>query len=212
MQRRAGDEARLSTCTGVDLRRSVLHEWFTVCDAPPLIPMLDVVLRGFASGALTRLVWIGRAVFPYPALLAGHRMVLRASVFVDPPDLPARLWAIDLVARGRSPTAVIADGQRFTLAHTRRLQLASGTGRGVCLLARPARDLQELSAATTRWRVEPCPGPGVGWTLTLVRNKDQPAFTDESRSWRVEWSDAQGLIHVPAVVGGRTRLAPARTA
>lgn len=196
---------------GVSLRVRAVHEWFGggVGDGLPLLPLVDVVRRGFSAGVVSRVVWVGRRVFPYPLAIARLDVgLLAASVFVDPPSGAARVWAIDLVLRTATPTAVIADGCGMALAQTRRVQLAAGTGRGIVLLARSSDEEGMLSAATTRWRVEACasvggsPGasPGVGWRLTLLRNKDQRALTDEARETVVEWSDAQGVVAVPAVV------------
>lgn len=183
-----------------------VHEWFgggvgRGDDGLPLLPLVDVVRRGFLAGAVSRVVWVGRRVFPYPLAIARlDAGLLGASVFVDPPSGEARVWAIDLVLRTATPTAVIADGCGMALAQTRRVQLAAGTGRGIALLARSRDEEGVLSAATTRWRVEACASVGVGWRLTLLRNKDQRALTDEARATVVEWSDAQGAIAVPAVV------------
>ncbi|HEX2837385.1 MAG TPA: hypothetical protein VHN77_04570 [Phycisphaerales bacterium] len=200
----------ITTAAEVDLRMRTLHEWFAGSTDPHgrdwsacLLPLLDVVMRGFASGRISHLVWIGRRVFPYPLALTRQDGLLCASVFVDPPNAAARLWAIDLALRTTTPTAVIADGQGFTLANTRRLQLAASAGRGICLLARPSTESQILSAATTRWRTEtrPTSNTRVGWMLTLLRNKDLPTLTDDVRAWAVEWND--GLVAVPTLVAGR---------
>jgi protein ImuA len=199
----------IPTAAGDGLRVRALHEWFAGGSeshdpdwSPPLLPLIDLVRRGFVAGLVSRIVWIGGRVFPYPLTLARHEGMLPASVFVDPPSAAARLWAIDLALRCGAPTAVVADGQGFTLPHTRRLQLAASAGRGIALLARPSSESHTLSAATTRWRVESCPSHNsrVGWTLTLLRNKDHPSFTDDARASNMEWKDGEGLVAVPAVV------------
>lgn len=208
---RAPDREAIATTSGVGLRLRALHEWFTGSTnahgrdwSPCVLPLLDVVARGLTHGHVSRVVWIGRRVFPYPPALACCSRLLRTSIFVDPPNASARLWAIDLALRTTAPTAVIADGQGLTLASTRRLQLAASAGQGVGLLARPTAESHILSAATTRWRVEPRPTTNtrVGWTLTLLRHKDSPTLTDDARANTVEWND--GLVAVPALVVGRT--------
>jgi hypothetical protein len=50
---------------------------------------------------------------------------------------------------------VVADISGFDLAATRRLQLAAEAGRALALLTRSNREIKQLSAATTRWLVEP---------------------------------------------------------
>ncbi len=219
MHARAVGREVIATASGVDLRLRTLHEWFTGSpDSHPrdwsacVLPLVDVVVRGFARGLVSRVIWIGRRVFPYPLALARHDGLLRASVFVDPPNAAARLWATDLALRTPAPTAVIADGQGLTLANTRRLQLAASAGCGIGLIARPPAESRTLSAATTRWRVEPraTSGPYVGWTLTLLRNKDFPTLTDDARACPVEWND--GLVALPALVVGRASSSSPRLA
>ena len=201
---------------GVPLRLQATHEWMGAGtdrrDWTPTITLLsELVLRGLRDGTLARVAWIGRRVFPYPCGLP--RRVVAASVFVDAPGIEARVWAIDLALRTPSGIGVIADGQGLTLAHSRRLQLAAAAGGGVGLLARPAWEAREVSAAVTRWRVEPAPSAGtsVRWRMTLIRNKDQPALTDESPGWIVESRDAKGVVAVSSVVeGGACRAAAER--
>ncbi len=217
------DQGTFPTAMGDGLRGRTLHEWFgsddghTARDAdwsPPLLPLIDIVRRGFLAGLISRILWIGRRVFPYPITLARHDGILPASVFVDPPNAAARLWAIDLALRTQAPTAVIADGSGLTLAHTRRLQLAASAGRGIALLARPPTDIHTLSAATTRWRVEPRVSSRscAGWKLTLLRNKDHPTLTDERGRPHVEWSDEKGCVPVPALVERGTSASSAGSA
>lgn len=204
----------IPTPGGVPLRLQTAHEWFAgsadTTQGAPLLPLLDVVRRGFAAGLLSRLVWIGRRVFPYPPALDRSPSLLVASVFIDPPNHAAHLWAIDLALRTGAPTAVIADAQGLKLPQTRRVQLAAGAGRGIALLARPLNEEATLSAATTRWRVEPFPSHvgRVAWKLTLLRNKDQRALTDEARATIVEWNDAQGLVPLPPLVERRAGATP----
>lgn len=195
-----------------------LHEWF-VGDASarhsdaPLCLFADVARRALLAGKVARLAWVGREACPSPRHLGAE--ACRASIVVDPParDSAARLWAIDLLLRSGTPLIVFATAERLTLAHTRRLQLAASCGVGLCLLSRPARELQSLSAAATRWRVEPAPSPSERprWTVTLLRDKDRPAFTDEREVGLVELDGAKGVVHLPAV-GGDGQAAAARAA
>lgn len=185
------------------LRLGAVHEWFGEgADRgewhPPLTLLSGLVMHARRQGLLDRVVWIGRRAFPFPGFLDSS--TLGASLFVDPPGVEARVWAIDLALR--ASVCVVGDGVGVSLACSRRLQLAAGCGRGIGLLARPGFEERELSAATTRWRVEPGGvGDGrVAWRVTLRRHKDQPALTVDARAWMVEWDDAKGLVVVPAVV------------
>ena len=123
------------------------------------------------------IVWIGKRCWPYPHVLmrthwqtrdpsrsAGSdplpqqpvdTTLLRQSVFIDPPNRSARLWAIDLALRNRAVAAVFADGSGFDIAATRRIQLAAQAGHCPALLARPIHEQKILSVAGTRWQVEP---------------------------------------------------------
>lgn len=206
---------------GQPLRHGAVHEWFTVSEAscreprswqPPISIVLDAASRLAApsQGTTNRVVlWIGRSCWPYPLALAACPGLLRTSIFIDPPDAASRLWTMDVALRSESPCVVVADGSGLKLAQTRRLQLAAGHRRGSCLLVRPAQDLRELSAATTRWRVEPAPtlpSPTARprWTVTLLRHKDHPVLMDEPPAWCVEWDHAQSRLGVVAPVASGT--------
>lgn len=170
----------------------------------PLCLFVDLARRALTSGTFARVAWVGCPLYPNHA----GKVVCRASIVVDPPttrDSAAHVWAIDLLLRSGTPVLILASVKGLTLAHTRRLQLAAASGRGVCMVARPARELSSLSAAATRWRVEPAASPNARprWTVTLLRNKDQPApsLTDERAAWTLELNGATGVVHIPAVAG-----------
>lgn len=196
----------------VPLALGRVHEWYMDggdgADASgregeaPLCFFGEIARRALASRTLARVAWVGRESCPYPRHLGE---ACGASVVVDVParDLAGRLWAIDLLLRSGTPILVIAHVGRMTLAHTRRLQLAAGSGQGLCLLGRPVRELNSLSAAATRWRVRPMPtlNGRPRWTVTLLRDKDHPERMDASPEWMMEFDSAAGLVHVPAVAG-----------
>ncbi|MEX2213790.1 MAG: hypothetical protein WD768_06670 [Phycisphaeraceae bacterium] len=84
--------------------------------------------------------------------------LLSRSLFIDPPDRAARLWAIELSLRSPAVALVIADGSLLDMSATRKLQLAAEAGLragagGIALLARPPHEQGEISAAVTRWTV-----------------------------------------------------------
>lgn len=174
----------------------------------PLCLFAEIARRALASRRLARVAWVGRESCPYPRHLGE---ACTASVVVDAParDLAGRLWAIDLLLRSSTPMLVIAIAQRMTLAQTRRLQLAAGSGHGLCLLARPMRELTSLSAAATRWRVQPIPtlAGRPRWTVTLLRDKDHPERMEALREWMMELDGATGFVHLPAVAGDRSAAA-----
>ncbi|MEO0651654.1 MAG: hypothetical protein AAFZ65_13340 [Planctomycetota bacterium] len=81
------------------------------------------------------------------------RRLLERSLFVDPVDLAARVWAADGALRCPSVAAVVLEGKGLRMPAGRRLQLAAEAGGGLAFVARAADEAGEVSAATTRWRV-----------------------------------------------------------
>lgn len=175
---------------------------------PPLTLLAGVACEAMRSGTATRLIWIGRRVFPHAVFLARqHPSFLEGSLFVDACERDARVWAIDVSLRSGVPACVIGDGQGITLAESRRLQVAARCGRAIALLARPGHEAGALSAAATRWRVGPVVlsdgrAGRMAWTLTLDRSKGESMRMDAT-SLTVEWRDAKGLVVVPALVASR---------
>jgi hypothetical protein len=207
------------------LPRSAIHEWFGPIDPTPDTPARSepwapalCLLTHLARQALAQnhnsggaILWIGRRCRPYAPLLSGptpaSRALLNRSIFIDPPDDAARLWAIELALRSPASIAVIADGARLNMASSRRLQLAAKAASALALIARPPADLKELSAAATRWLVrrEPSDSSGPRWAVELLRCKGvQPSLEEAPRHWVVEWNRAQSAVVVPAHVVDRS--------
>ena len=177
-----------------------MHEWFgpPASSIPPLLLLAWLAEQALVGApANARVLWIGRAVWPYPPALAGpfgvrgseagrrnrwslalertdgrDPRLLRASAFLDPRGLGGRLWTIDAALRCATVAAVVADGSGLDMAATRRLQLAAEAGSALALVARPPGDERQLSAAGVRWRVEAVPeGALPAWRLELLRKK-----------------------------------------
>jgi hypothetical protein len=134
------------------------------------------------------------------------RALLQRSIFVDPPDNASRLWAIDQAFRSRAVAVAIADGTGVNMQHSRRLQLAAEAGGSLCLLARPVKELDVLSASATRWLVRPMPSPVFKprWIVELLRCRGRLPASHAQRRWALELNRATGCVGVPAVVGDRT--------
>lgn len=120
--------------------------------------------------------------------------LLARSIFVDPPDDRARLWAIDLCLRAPSVAVVVADGRGLSMAASRRLQLAAEAGNTLALLARPAAERRTLSAAATRWHVHR--------TLVAERDASRPR-------WMLELLRCKGRARGTAARTPRRRVAQA---
>jgi hypothetical protein len=199
-----------------------VHEWFGLADnscmsctprtrrTPEWIPPLGILLylaRRSLKDNRTGVVWIGRRCWPFLQGLSpdDRGVLLRQSIFIDPPDDMSRLWAIDLAARCPAVAAVVADGSRLNMAATRRLQLAAEAGSALVLCARPPGEIDHLSAATTRWRVR-CASSAdkiPRWNVQLLRCKGMRP----DGQWTVEWRSAQakdkGSIVVHAALADR---------
>jgi hypothetical protein len=194
------------------MRAGALHEWLGVDGegaswTPPVCLLVDAAARALAQGVATGVVWVGRACWPYAVLLEERRSLLRASIFVDPPDAAARVWCLDVAGRGaggEERVLVIGDGRGLTLAQTRRLQLSAAAGGGACVVARPGRERSMLSAATTRWVVARCATEGERprWAVTLGRSKEGGACVGVGPAL-VEWDGRAGAVAVHGVVGER---------
>jgi protein ImuA len=195
------------------LKLGCTHEWFGWEDQgpshwfSPLTILAALALRAFIQvpSAAGLAIWIGRRVWPSPAVLegvgrgggrGGGQGVLGRSLFLDPSDTGSRLWAIDQCLRCPDVRVVVADGSGLDMAASRRLQLAAESNpnpvplRPLVLLARPPRERppKTISAAETRWVVKPelppAPGPFPCWRVELLRCKGAPMA--QSRSWLIE--------------------------
>ena len=128
-----------------------------------------------------RVLWVGRHAWPHPRALLGalrglrggrrQRIDLRlwrASVCLDASGLEDRLWATQMALQAPDAWLVVADGARFDLTATRRLQLAAVA----CpvLLLRPAGEVRTPSAASLRWQVQPQgDAERARWSARLIR-------------------------------------------
>ncbi|MHC4810184.1 MAG: ImuA family protein [Planctomycetota bacterium] len=171
------------------LARGQVHEWFAVRpggDTRPVTtaatwrPPMTVLahLAGQAASTAAEagtggvIAWVGHRVWPSPGFAAARER-LDQSIYLDPPDEASRLWTLEVLLRSPAITAVVADGSGLSMAATRRLQLAARSGRVLVLLARPEHELLSLSAAATRWTVEPVPTTRdhPEWRVSLRRCK-----------------------------------------
>lgn len=146
-----------------------LHEWFgpaygdvQLSPPGPWSPSLSLVIHLVRRALHTRetnvrAAWIGRRCFPYPALLSMGRNqgegLLAGSLFIDAENPASRLWSIEQAIGSSVVRVVIADGSRFNMAATRRIQLRAHAQGVFVFLLRPPSELVELSAAQTRWLI-----------------------------------------------------------
>jgi len=223
---------------GGGLPGGALHEWFGLAApvgtpfdgevsktswTPPLCVMAHLVRQALAvSPGASWTVWVGRRCFPYPAVLVDpfqqDRRLLERSIFVGVSDPSARLWAVELALRSPVVGVVVADGSRFNMTATRRVQLLAKNADTLALLVRPSWEHRELSAAQTRWLVrrEPAtndsPASFVNprWIVELLRCKGRQP--DSARLvWALEWNRASRRVHLSTPVVCSTGEATATT-
>lgn len=220
---------------GGGLSRCVLHEWMAgqqgerantssrnASVASSLLTHLAwQATASVDTGPPSWAVWIGRACWPYPQSLVrqgkeGRRLLMR-SLWADAPDSATRLWTIDQALACPAIGVIVADGSRFDMPATRRLQLNARRGGALLLLARPPTDRGELSAAATRWFVtpEPTTSDQPRWRIELLRCKGAGATTRRAGTgrssvtttrvgWLVERSHAQGDLRLATDLADRS--------
>ena len=214
--------AAVDLVLGQGLARGALHEWFGPDQFepkpkrrngrwhPPLCILTQLAWQAVAQSRPPSggwVFWVGPRCQVYPpALIREHgqgRQLLQHSIFLTPPNEATRLWAIELALRCAAVAAVVADGSKLTMAATRRLQLAAEAGGTIALIARPASEIDQLSAATTRWLIQRDRQLGQysgrsGWTVQLLRCKGMRPIPEAQCSWAVEWDYVEGAVSVPA--------------
>ncbi len=205
-----------------------VHEWFGLDllgmgrthDAdwiPPLSLLAIIAARLLVRGREGRAVFVGERCRPSPAALTApglapllHRSLL-VSVGADP-SVDRRAWAMDVALRSPAACVVVGDGRGLSMADTRRLQLAAA--RVPLLLARPVRELRELSAARTRWLVAPSPSStsthdlSTRWSVELLRSKGVRPAEASARPLGADLDHDSGTLSVfPAPVDRRAASA-----
>lgn len=183
--------------SGPGIPLGTVQEWFGPDTSqgwtPPVLILMHLARRAARDGG--HVAWIGRRTWPYlHPLGARGGTLLERSILLDPPTPAARDSAAELALRCPAVAAVVTDGTRMGMAASRRLQLAAAGGKAVALLARPAGELGELSAASGRWTVRHAPGQGPRWTIELLRCKGVRPLSEVPRLFTVEWDHAQGAL------------------
>lgn len=211
------------------LQRGAVHEWLgeTLSLSPSpegrggrnWLPPLSILihLARQAVGAARRfnhqhVFWIGRRCWPYPLALVSRsdRVLLERSIFIETHSQAEHLWAIDLVLRSPVAAAVVADGTNVKMAHARRLHLAAAAGGALCLLARPAWEQGEISAARTRWLVRSAESTDAKprWNIELLRCRGGQPVDGGARRWTVHRDHETGAVDLVAHVADRSHQTP----
>lgn len=197
--------------------RRLVSEWF--CDSliprsgahwrGPVTVLLGLAglfrarrsLRGQSDRS--KVLCVGKHVWPDPGLLDVLLMdgcrgpsppdpdrYWRDCILVDPPDRASRIWAIHHALRCPEICAVLADGAGLDLSASRRVLLAAESSGTYALLARPIEERSKLSAAGSRWLVEPMPSDTgwPRWSVHLLSCKGLQPDMEHSEGWSVSWN------------------------
>ncbi|WP_460678322.1 ImuA family protein [Mucilaginibacter koreensis] len=154
---------------------------------------------GFIAGLLASLIkdnglclWISTSRQLFPPALAMFGIQPDHVLFVDAATERDVLWATEEGLKCRGITAVITEIATFTVAQTRRLQLAAEQHHSTCFLLRNCVQGNRASLCAARWQITPMPSkplqgmPGVGlprWEVELLKVRN-----GTPGKWMVEWS------------------------
>ena len=154
-------------------------------------------------------VWVGRRAWPSVWLLLRALGRLDDCLFVDAREAGERVWAVDQALRCPGVACVVGDATGTDLGVSRRWQLAAEAGGTLGLLTRPPWERDALSAAATRWTVEPVVSARAApsWRVALVRAR---GMATDGCAWDVCWEarDGSRAVRVAAELVDRSR-APA---
>jgi hypothetical protein len=128
---------------------------------------------------LAHTLWIGKRAWPSPPALAGltsnyaslSKSFFEHSLFIDPPNDSAALWAIDLALRSSAIDVIVAACPSISRTTTQRLSLAAKKYGTTAILLRSHSDYATPSCASSRWSIAPTPSSheAPSWRLSLAK-------------------------------------------
>ncbi|MDE2465611.1 MAG: ImuA protein [Alphaproteobacteria bacterium] len=197
--------APIDTCLQGGLIRGAMHE-VAAADhaATPAAMGFLLALAAIAAGSRP-LVWVlprhGDFGQPYGPGMKAFGLDPGAFVFLRCASTQEQLWALEEVLRAGAVGAVIGTRPAgMDLTASRRLHLAAETGSTPLFLLRAHQD-HEVSAAVTRWRIQPqraatdslgfLGAPRFAVALERVR-------AGKPGTWVVEWDHAALCLRLPA--------------
>ncbi|MGN6550920.1 MAG: ImuA family protein [Pararhizobium sp.] len=156
---------------------------------------------------------------PHAPGLARCGVAAKRFVFVSLPHVREMGFALEEALAMQPVAAVLGEGPPLDFTETRRLSLIAAKSGVPCLFLNTAAAV-EASAALTRWRVGPRPGPAdpidpkkpgcPAWAVELTR-----ARGGTPGSWEITWNDETHSFRalsdacdrpLPAVGGGAAAL------
>ena len=161
---------------------------------PPLLFVAHILKNAAQNLSATHraekqfLVWVGRKSWPTPSVLEKYLGGLGLNwrthcLFIDPPDKNKRLLSIAQALRAKSVLGVIADGHGINFTTSRRLHLAAKNGNSLGLILRPPWEINNTSAAYTKWHLTPRPS---------LSDAPNGIAANESPAWNLELLRARG--------------------
>ncbi|MFN5061875.1 MAG: ImuA family protein [Pseudomonadota bacterium] len=180
------------------LRRGALHEFLyhdpldphsLACTLPTVLAYnAHMALVSTSNGstswgsplsALKCTIWIGKQSWPAPPALAAistneHQLVssfFSRSIFIDPPNDSATLWAIDRALRCPAVDLIVAACPSISRATSQRLSLAAQNNNSTAILLRPYKDRSIPSCSSSRWilSTNPSTSESPSWQLSLAK-------------------------------------------
>ncbi len=198
------------------LPRGALHEVAGEDTSPASFAAATGFTAAIAGRLQAPVLWCARGPELYGPGLASVGLDARRLIVAEARSDKDILAAMEEGLRSGVLGAVVGEIDRIDLTASRRLQLAAEkTATMTLVLRRPGKHAASTTpiTAASRWRVAPAPSPGpqdfyqlparACWRLELSRSR-----FGAHGSWIVEAPDAQGYLHLPALLADRSADTP----
>jgi hypothetical protein len=209
------------------LAQGYCHEFFSssatkiqnCCPTSALLPLIgDLQGRQDKASNKRFVVFLGEDVWPTPFALRdslGTELPLTKFIFINPTSQKNKCRALEILARSSSVLAVVASLQKVSFAFTQKLYLFSKDSHAYTFLFRDIRELNQKSAAHSRWEIAPVLSKTnfPSWNITLRYLKGS---CQGEKKWLMEGvNEKEVFMHLLSqLVGGAhtEELAHARSA
>lgn len=220
------------------LRFGVIHEWILENAVsrskpklwvPPVLMFATLIKNALEHHAKHEnlpslenklIVFIGRRCWPSADILnqifsefsknskwQWHKRIL----FIDPPTAALSFKAIIETLKNPGVAVVCAESLYYSMAATRRLQLAAKEGQSLGLIATAPNRQSNLSAAYSRWRLTAAPSKNLepSWQLERLRCRENPEQISCHIRWCFDETRKTHSLHLSSPVVNRHRSSQA---
>ena len=170
------------------------------CPTSVLLPFIGDLHRLQNKSSHKRfVVFLGSEVWPTPFSLRdllGKHLSLTNFLFINPSSQKNRERALETLARSSNVLAVITYLQRVSFAFTQKLYLLSKESHAYTFVFRDLRELNQKSAAHSRWEVTPVVSKTdfPSWNITLRHVKGS---CQGEKSWLMEGiNEEEVFVHL----------------